>query len=285
VQERSIRIIIDSGSCNNLASTMLVEKLSLPTRKHSNPYYIQWLNDCGKIKVSRSVRVPFSIGAYSDYVDCDVVPMDACSLLLRTPWQYNTDSLHHGRLNYYSLLFKSQKIIIHPMTPEKIVKDDIARTVKYLKNRNHHHPLLINLKLSSMLLFHLLHVHTLMIFEMLLCHAMHLYALVCLFPLRMHHLWIFRLWLQTFCRSMPMSFAKICHRVSHRFVALSTRSTSFPAPTFQTAPCTVHTRMRQKKFSARCRHCLIRVTFVSLLVLARFLCYLFLRKMVHGVCV
>jgi hypothetical protein len=48
VQERSIRIIIDSGSCNNLASTMLVEKLSLPTLKHSNPYYIQWLNDGGK---------------------------------------------------------------------------------------------------------------------------------------------------------------------------------------------------------------------------------------------
>jgi hypothetical protein len=66
VQERSIRIIIDSGSCNNLASTMLVEKLSLPTRKHSNPYYIQWLNDGGKIKVSQSVCVPFSIGAYSD---------------------------------------------------------------------------------------------------------------------------------------------------------------------------------------------------------------------------
>jgi hypothetical protein len=43
--------------------------------------------------------------------------------------------------------------------------------------------------------------------------------------------------------------------------------------------------MRQKRFSARCRRCLIRVTFVSLLALARFLCYLFLRKMVHGVCV
>jgi hypothetical protein len=44
VQERSIRIIIDSGSYNNLASTMLVEKLSLPTRKHSNPYHIQWVS-------------------------------------------------------------------------------------------------------------------------------------------------------------------------------------------------------------------------------------------------
>lgn len=82
VQERSVRIIIDSGSCNNLASTMLVEKLSLPTRKHPNPYHIQWLNDGGKIKVTRSVRVPFSLGAYSDFVDCDVIPMDACSLLL-----------------------------------------------------------------------------------------------------------------------------------------------------------------------------------------------------------
>ena len=52
VQERSIRIIIDSGSCNNLASTVLVEKLSLPTRKHPNPYHIQWLNDGGKIRVT-----------------------------------------------------------------------------------------------------------------------------------------------------------------------------------------------------------------------------------------
>ena len=85
VHERSIRIIIDSGSCNNLVSTALVEKLSLSTRKHPHPYHIQWLNDGGKIKVTRSVRVPFSLGAYSDFVDCDVVPMEACSLLLGRP--------------------------------------------------------------------------------------------------------------------------------------------------------------------------------------------------------
>jgi hypothetical protein len=47
----------------------------------------------------------------------------------------------------------------------------------------------------------------------------------------------------------------------------------------------VQTRMRQKRFSTKCRHCLIRVTFMSLLALARSLCYLFLRKMVHGICV
>jgi hypothetical protein len=109
--------------------------LSLPTRKLSNPYHIQWLNDGGKIRVSRSVRVPFSTGAYSDYVDCDVVPMEACSLLLGRPWQYDIDSLHHGRSNHYSLIFKGHKIIIHPMTPEQIVKYDLARAVKTAKEQ------------------------------------------------------------------------------------------------------------------------------------------------------
>jgi hypothetical protein len=41
---------------------MLVEKLPLSTRKHLKPYSIQWLNDGGKIKVTRTACVPFSIG-------------------------------------------------------------------------------------------------------------------------------------------------------------------------------------------------------------------------------
>ena len=73
------------------------------------------------------------MGAYSDYVDCDVIPMEACSLLLGRPWQYDTDSLHHGRSNHYSFMFKGQKIIIHPMTPEQIVKDELARAAKHAK--------------------------------------------------------------------------------------------------------------------------------------------------------
>jgi hypothetical protein len=114
---------------------MLFEKLSLPTRKHSNPYHIQWLSDGGKIRVSRSVRVPCSIGAFFDYVDCDVVPMEACSLLLGRSWQDDIDSFHHGRSNHYSLMFKGQKIIIHTMTPEQIVTDDLARAVTTAKEQ------------------------------------------------------------------------------------------------------------------------------------------------------
>jgi hypothetical protein len=68
-------VIIDGGSCNNLVSSDLVKKLGLTTRPYPHPYHIQWLNDLGKPKITQTCRVPFSIGVYSDFVDCDVVPM------------------------------------------------------------------------------------------------------------------------------------------------------------------------------------------------------------------
>ena len=66
----------------------MVEKLSLPSRQHPHPYYMQWFNDGGKVKVTRMVRVHFSLGSYHDTIDCDIVPMQACSMLLGRPWQY-----------------------------------------------------------------------------------------------------------------------------------------------------------------------------------------------------
>ncbi|GKV07006.1 hypothetical protein SLEP1_g18818 [Rubroshorea leprosula] len=43
-------VIIDGGSCTNVASIVLVEKLNLPMTKHPRPYKLQWLNNCGEIK-------------------------------------------------------------------------------------------------------------------------------------------------------------------------------------------------------------------------------------------
>ena len=127
VKERAIRIIIDGGSCNNLVSIDMVEKLSLTTRQHPHPYYIQWFDSTGRLKVTRTARVHFSIGTYADFADCDIVPMQACSLLLGRPWQYDRESVHHGRTNHYSLVHNGKKIGLKPMTPEQILKDDLAR--------------------------------------------------------------------------------------------------------------------------------------------------------------
>ena len=136
VKERSVRVIIDGGSCNNLASMEMVEKLSLTTRPHPHPYYIQWFNNSGKVKVTRTVRVHFSISTYADYVDCDVVPMQACSLLLGRPWQFDKNSVHHGRNNHYTLVHKDKNITLLPMTPDSILKDDINRANKAKQEKN-----------------------------------------------------------------------------------------------------------------------------------------------------
>ena len=130
IKERSCRLIIDGGSCNNLASSDMVEKLALTTKPHPHPYHIRWLNNSGKVKVTRLVRIHFAIGSYHDVVECDVVPMEACHILLGRPWQFDTDCMHHGRSNMYSLIHHDKKIVLLPMSPEAIVRDDVAKAKK-----------------------------------------------------------------------------------------------------------------------------------------------------------
>jgi hypothetical protein len=62
-------MIIDGGSCNNLASNDKVDKLALITKPHLRPYHIQWLNNSGKAKVTKLVRLNFAIGLYHDVVE------------------------------------------------------------------------------------------------------------------------------------------------------------------------------------------------------------------------
>jgi hypothetical protein len=63
----------------------MVEKHALRTRQRAHPYYIQWFESSRKLKVTRTTRVHFTIGIYSDFVDYDVVQMQSCSLLLGRP--------------------------------------------------------------------------------------------------------------------------------------------------------------------------------------------------------
>jgi hypothetical protein len=129
-------VIIDGGSYNNLVSSDLVKKLGLPTRPHPHPYYIQWLNDSGKAKVLKTCRVSFSIGAYADYVDCDVLPMQACSLLLGRPWEHDNDATHHGRSNNYTFMHKGKKITLVSLTPAEIVQADKERAASLSNDKS-----------------------------------------------------------------------------------------------------------------------------------------------------
>ena len=72
--------IIDSGSCTNVVSSFLVDKLQLQTMKHPRPYALQWLHDGAELKVTRQSLVSFNMGNYHDEILCDVIPMQATHL-------------------------------------------------------------------------------------------------------------------------------------------------------------------------------------------------------------
>ena len=68
-----MKVIIDGGSCHNLASEELCPKFQLVKMKHPHPYKVQWLSDSDTIQVEHMVQVSFKIGAYEDTSECDVV--------------------------------------------------------------------------------------------------------------------------------------------------------------------------------------------------------------------
>jgi hypothetical protein len=118
VKDCRVHTIIDGGSCNNLVNVEVVKKLVLTTREHPHPYQIQWFNNNGNVKVTKTARILFSIG----FADFDVVPMDACSLLYGRLWEFDTDAIHYGRSNKYTLMHKGKKSVLLPMTPTEIVQ-------------------------------------------------------------------------------------------------------------------------------------------------------------------
>jgi hypothetical protein len=81
-----------------------------------------WFNDVGKAKVIHTCRVSFSIGSYASSVDCDVVPIEPCSILLGHPCGFDNDATHHGQINTYTFMHKGKKITLLPLTLAEIVQ-------------------------------------------------------------------------------------------------------------------------------------------------------------------
>uniref|UniRef100_A0A1J3GDV5 RNA-directed DNA polymerase n=1 Tax=Noccaea caerulescens TaxID=107243 RepID=A0A1J3GDV5_NOCCA len=125
VKDKLCSLIIDGGSCKNVASISMVKKLGLKVRKHPRPYKLQWLNESGEMKVRDQVTVPMSIGKYQDEIVCDVLPMGASHILLGRPWQSDRRVIHDGFTNKHSFMFNGKKITLVPMSPQEIYKDQL----------------------------------------------------------------------------------------------------------------------------------------------------------------
>nr|GMD01401.1 zf-CCHC domain-containing protein [Ipomoea batatas] len=107
------KLIIDNGSCDNIVSKALVQRLGLPTEPHPKPYKLGWIKEGTSVMVTEVCHVPVSIGkSYQDTVTCEVIDMDACHILLGRPWQFDVDAIYHGRQNTYKFVSKNKKILI-----------------------------------------------------------------------------------------------------------------------------------------------------------------------------
>jgi len=76
-------LIINGGSCANVASKAMVEKLKLVVSPHPILYTIEWLNQGKGMHISSWCLLTISIRKnYKDELWYDIVPMDACHVLL-----------------------------------------------------------------------------------------------------------------------------------------------------------------------------------------------------------
>jgi hypothetical protein len=116
------------GSYCNGISRAVVASLGLSTWRIPEPKHVEWLNSCGMPKVTHKVRVPFTVGDYVDEVECDVLPLEVCGLLLGRPWQYDHNAMHAGRTNTYSFMHDGKQWTLKPMSDDQI-KSDVVLVV------------------------------------------------------------------------------------------------------------------------------------------------------------
>ena len=97
IKDRACSLVIDRGSCENVISQEVVDKLGLQTIDHPNLYKLSWLKKHNFVKVDKSCLDSFSLRKqFHDEVICDFVKMDACHLLLGRTWKFDRSTIHDG---------------------------------------------------------------------------------------------------------------------------------------------------------------------------------------------
>lgn len=123
------KLVIDSGSTDNLVSQEMVDKLGLKKIKHPTPYRVSWLQKGHQLLVNEQSEVEFQIGKYKDKVLCDIMPMDVCHILLGCPWQFDRSVTHDGASNCYQFEKDGIKHTLVPLKEEGTAETSSPKTL------------------------------------------------------------------------------------------------------------------------------------------------------------
>jgi hypothetical protein len=133
-KDRVCKVIVDSGSIDNIVSTEMVEKMELEIVVHPSPYKVLWPQKGHQVNVTKQCLVEFKIGGYKDQILCDVIPMDVYHLLLGRPWKYDKNVVHDGRKNTYTLE-KNCRMHMLLSTKYKEVKPKMNNTILLMSGK------------------------------------------------------------------------------------------------------------------------------------------------------
>ena len=93
------------------------------------------------------VQVSFKIREYEDTLECDIIPMSVCHLLLGRPWQFDRGVIHNGQTNHYIFKMKGKEYVLLPMSPSQVIADkqathhgDNSERANHQKESEHHKP-------------------------------------------------------------------------------------------------------------------------------------------------
>jgi hypothetical protein len=133
-KDRLCKVIIDSGSTDNLVSIEMVDKLELETTEHPSPYRVSWLQKGHQVMVTKKCLVLFKIGGYRYEIFCDVISMYVCHVLLGRPWKFDRNVIHDGRKNNYTLEKNGRTYMLLPIE-EKKVKEEANTSILLMSGK------------------------------------------------------------------------------------------------------------------------------------------------------
>jgi hypothetical protein len=133
-KHRVCKVIIDSGSTDNLVSIEMVYKLELKRTAHTRSYKLSWLQKGHEVMITKQCLVEIKIGGYKDEIPCDVIPMNVCHILLGSPCQYDRNVIHDGRKNTYTLEKNGRMHILLQME-EKKVKEEANTSILLMSGK------------------------------------------------------------------------------------------------------------------------------------------------------
>ncbi|XP_071918766.1 uncharacterized protein [Coffea arabica] len=129
IKEALCSVIIDSGSCTNVASATMVENLKLTIQDHPHPYKLQWFNNSGEVQVTKQVLISFHIG----------IGVGAVLTQEGKPITYFSEKLIGAALNYSTYdkelyaLIRALQVWQHYLRHKEFVIHKDHESLKYLK--------------------------------------------------------------------------------------------------------------------------------------------------------